>query len=49
MNKVIVLNCLHCKHEWPSRLERKPKVCPKCKSYNWDKPPKIKHRKKNSQ
>ena len=23
MNKVIVLNCLHCKHEWPSRLAQK--------------------------
>ena len=29
--------CLRCEYEWESRLERKPKVCPKCKSYFWDK------------
>jgi len=28
--------CLRCDYEWESRLERKPKVCPKCKSYFWD-------------
>lgn len=41
MSKINVLGCLHCNHEWPSRLGRKPKVCPNCKSYNWDKLPKI--------
>jgi predicted Zn-ribbon and HTH transcriptional regulator len=44
MKKLVILRCLHCRHVWPSRLGRKPKVCPKCKSYNWNKLPKIKHR-----
>ncbi len=30
--------CLRCGHEWPSRLERLPKVCPKCNSPYWNKP-----------
>ena len=25
-----------CGYEWQSRVE-KPKVCPRCKSYDWDK------------
>ena len=29
--------CLRCDHDWVSRLKR-PRVCPKCKSYSWDKP-----------
>jgi len=29
--------CLRCDYQWQSRLKRKPKVCPKCKSYFWDK------------
>ena len=33
MNK---LNCKKCKHEWVPRSEVKPKVCPKCKSYDWE-------------
>jgi len=28
-----------CGHEWLPRItEEKPRVCPKCKSPNWDKP-----------
>jgi len=28
-----------CGHEWlPRNIEDKPRVCPKCKSPNWDKP-----------
>jgi len=27
--------CLRCGYNWPSRLKR-PKTCPKCKSYYWD-------------
>jgi len=28
-----------CGHEWlPRDLAEKPRVCPKCKSPNWDKP-----------
>lgn len=29
------LTCLRCDHVWGSRLERKPRVCPKCKSPYW--------------
>lgn len=30
--------CRRCKYEWNSRLKaEKPKTCPKCKSYFWDK------------
>lgn len=35
------LTCLHCGHIWvPSKSE--PKVCPKCKRYNWNEAPKAK-------
>ena len=28
-----------CSYEWfPRRLGERPRVCPKCKSPNWDKP-----------
>ena len=28
--------CMRCNYEWESRLKnRKPKTCPKCKSYFW--------------
>ncbi len=28
-----------CGHEWlPRQHEEKPRVCPKCKSPNWDRP-----------
>jgi NAD-dependent SIR2 family protein deacetylase len=31
--------CERCDHEWlPRNRERKPKVCPKCKSPYWNKP-----------
>ena len=29
-------NCKRCKYEWESVMER-PKTCPRCKSYYWDK------------
>ena len=29
--------CKKCEHEWLPRIEEKPKQCPRCKSYNWDK------------
>ena len=29
--------CLRCENEWKS-IKRKPKVCPRCKSYAWNKP-----------
>lgn len=35
---VMLLGCrCRCGHEWLSREEgEKPRVCPKCKSANWD-------------
>ena len=27
-----------CGHEWLARNGEKPRVCPKCKSPNWDRP-----------
>jgi len=27
-----------CGHEWFSRNHERPRVCPSCKSANWDKP-----------
>jgi predicted Zn-ribbon and HTH transcriptional regulator len=35
--------CLRCGHTWRSMIER-PRVCPRCKSYVWDKPFKRKRR-----
>lgn len=29
--------CKKCGHEWVPRTEKKPKCCPGCKSYKWDK------------
>lgn len=30
--------CRRCKHKWILRLMRLPRMCPKCKSVNWDQP-----------
>jgi len=30
-----------CGHEWLPRDDEKPRVCPKCKSANWDRPKKF--------
>jgi predicted Zn-ribbon and HTH transcriptional regulator len=31
-----------CGHEWvPRNKDERPRVCPKCKSANWDKPRKL--------
>ena len=27
--------CKKCNHEWISRIAKKVKSCPKCKSYDW--------------
>ena len=35
---ITIHKCLRCGHEWPSRLERLPKVCPSCNSPYWAKP-----------
>jgi predicted Zn-ribbon and HTH transcriptional regulator len=35
--EITVLSCkCRCGHEWVSREAEKPRVCPKCKSPNWD-------------
>lgn len=28
--------CKRCGHKWASRIEKKPRACPNCKSYKWD-------------
>lgn len=30
--------CLRCNYVWTPRLTRRPQVCPRCKSYTWDRP-----------
>jgi len=42
MNK---LKCLRCDHEWFKRTDDDPLQCPKCKSYNWNKPKDLKNAK----
>jgi rubredoxin len=33
------LSCIQCGHVWhPLYPHRKPRICPKCKSQNWEKP-----------
>jgi hypothetical protein len=32
-----IYQCKRCRHAWPSRQKR-PRVCPKCRSPHWDKP-----------
>ena len=27
--------CLRCGHEWFQATDQRPKVCPRCKNYNW--------------
>lgn len=53
MDGIVVtkLKCLYwdCNHEWVPRSDRRPRVCPKCKRYDWDtpheyKPPRVKAR-----
>ena len=28
--------CLKCGHQWLTDLDRDPKVCPRCKRYDWN-------------
>jgi DNA-directed RNA polymerase subunit RPC12/RpoP len=30
--------CLKCKHQWESRILKRPKKCPHCFNANWHKP-----------
>jgi Zn finger protein HypA/HybF involved in hydrogenase expression len=35
--EITVLSCrCRCDHEWIARDRERPRVCPKCKSANWD-------------
>lgn len=34
--KLTAYECTRCPHTWFPRTEKKPKVCPKCKSPYWD-------------
>jgi hypothetical protein len=37
--EVTVFSCrCRCGHEWITRDRERPRVCPKCKSPNWDRP-----------
>lgn len=39
----LTFTCKRCGHNWsPRKPNRKPKVCPNCKSPYWDKPRKNK-------
>jgi len=36
-----IKKCLNCGHLWTPRSEERPVVCPRCKSYSWDKKKKL--------
>lgn len=40
---VKILRCKHCNHEWATRREILPKICPKCKSKRWNQKPLLKY------
>lgn len=33
------LQCGRCSHMWVPRTERRPEICPKCKTPYWDREP----------
>ncbi len=35
---VTAFKCERCGHVWLPKTERRPTICPKCKSPYWDKP-----------
>ncbi len=35
MDKEFECDCIKCKHKWIKRSLEDPKMCPKCKSYDW--------------
>ena len=42
LGMVPLMGCrCRCGHEWLPREAEKPRVCPKCKSPNWDRPKRI--------
>ncbi len=41
IGQVLIMGCrCRCGHEWAPHGGDRPRVCPKCKSANWDKPKK---------
>ena len=42
MKKILICECKRCKHQWATRKEQTPKVCPHCKSPYWNIPKKEK-------
>lgn len=30
--------CIRCSHEWIPLVDGRPVTCPRCKSYDWDRP-----------
>ena len=36
-NYMAIHTCVKCGHKWPNRKAREPKMCPKCKTVNWNK------------
>jgi predicted Zn-ribbon and HTH transcriptional regulator len=48
--EITVFKCLcRCGHEWITREAERPRVCPKCKSANWDRPKQFDRSKNNNQ
>jgi predicted Zn-ribbon and HTH transcriptional regulator len=46
--EITVLKCrCRCGHEWISRDMERPRVCPKCKSANWDRPKQFERKKRD--
>jgi len=35
--RIRMFKCKRCGHQWLPRSKKKPKACPACKSYHWDK------------
>jgi predicted Zn-ribbon and HTH transcriptional regulator len=33
---ILTRECLKCKHKWVLRKPLEPKICPRCKSFYWD-------------
>ena len=35
---LVILTCLRCGYDWPSRLPHPPKRCARCRSPYWNRP-----------
>jgi predicted Zn-ribbon and HTH transcriptional regulator len=50
LGMVLLMGCrCRCGHEWFPREPEKPRVCPKCKSPNWDRPKKFVRKRQGEQ